>query len=596
MPDSHEQLQRWLSRVRDGRWTRRDLVQRLAMHGVSAPLAGLVLADAGLAQAASVPAYAPTRSGGGGSLRILMWQGPTLLNPHFSVGNKDNEAAALFYEPLAYWDGEGRLVPVLAAAIPSRDNGGVAADGRSVTWKLKQGVTWHDGTPFTADDVLFNQRYALDPATASARLGAFLGLKIEKLDSHTIRVLFDKPTPFWPGSYCATYLIPRHRFEPWIGARSRDAPNNLQPIGTGPYRFVDFRPGDRLRGERNPTYHQANRPHFDSVEVKGGGDATSAARAVLQTGEVDYAWDLLVEEQVLQRLERGGQGSAVVADGGTVEFIQVSVADPWTEVAGERSSPSSRHPILSDPAVRRALALLVDRQSLQDFVFGRAGRATPNVIANPARFRSPNNLSEFNVDKANAVLEAAGWVRGSDGLRHKNGRVLRFVYQTSINATRQKTQSIIKQACRQAGIELELKTVQGSVFFSSDVANLDTSSRFVADLQQFAFSMGRPDPARYMDQYVSWEIASKANKWQGRNILRWRNDSYDQLYRAAEVELDPARRAALFMRMNDLVVQDRHVLPLVFRPKIAGVHKQLVMALSGWSDDLNSIADWYRKP
>jgi peptide/nickel transport system substrate-binding protein len=584
-----------IEQVRRGSLPRRDFIRKLASLGIGAPTAWLMLTQAGVAQTTGAPPpYKPTQRGGGGPLRVLLWQGPTLLNPHFGIGVKDNEGSSIFYEALARWDPEGNLLPVLAAEIPSRENGGVAADGRSVVWKLKRNVTWHDGTPFTADDVVFNWKFATDPATASTRIGAYLDLKVEKIDANTVRVVFDKPTPFWPGTYCSVYLIPKHRFEAYMGAKSRDAPNNLKPIGTGPYRFVDFKPGDLVRGELNPSYHLPNRPHFDTIEVKGGGDAASAARAVLQTGEYDYAWNLLVEDELLKRMEAGGKGRVALADGGNVEFIQLSYADPAVEVEGERASPKSRHPVLRDPAVRQAMALLVDRQAAQEFVFGRTGVATANILNNPARFRSPNMKAEFNIDKANAVLDAAGWKRGADGVREKDGRKLRFLYQTSINATRQKAQAIVKQACQKAGIDLELKAIQASVYFSSDVANTDTNAKFLADMQQYAFSMGEPDPARFMDQYVSWEFASKANKWQGRNISRWRNDEYDRLYRAAETELDAVKRAAMFIRMNDLVCSDHHILPMVFRPKVSGVNNKLVMPLSGWAEDLSSLAHWYR--
>ena len=106
------------------------------------------------------PAYKPTKRGGGGALRMLWWQGATLLQPHFANGTKDQEGSRIFYEPLAVWDNDGNLVPILAAEIPTRENGGLAADGKSVTWKLKRGVTWHDGKPFTADDCVFTWEYA----------------------------------------------------------------------------------------------------------------------------------------------------------------------------------------------------------------------------------------------------------------------------------------------------------------------------------------------------------------------------------------------------------------------------------------------------
>jgi len=314
-----------LDAVRRGALTRRAFTQRLAQAGLAAPLATLLLAHEGLAQVAGTPPpYKPTRRGGGGPLRVLMWQGPTTLQPHFAIGSKDIEGCSLFYEPLARWDDQGQLLPVLAAEVPSCDNGGLSADGRSVTWKLKRGVTWHDGAPFTADDAVFNWQFATDPATASTRAGQYLGVKLEKVDSHTVRVVFDRPTPFWAGSYTTVNLIPRHLFAAHLGAKAREAPNHDKPVGTGPYRFAELRPGDLVRGILNSSYHQPLRPHFDSVEVKGGGDATSAARAVLQTAEFDFAWNVLVEDEVLKRLESAGKGRVLMATGGSVEFIQLN--------------------------------------------------------------------------------------------------------------------------------------------------------------------------------------------------------------------------------------------------------------------------------
>src|SRR5262249_21743987 len=177
----------------------------------------------------------------------------------------------------------------------------------------------------------------------------------------------------------------------------------------------------------------------------------------------------------------------------------------------------AKHPTLSDPAVRRALALLVDKDSVEKHIYGRAGVATANFFNNPERFRSKTTRYEFNVDKANEVLEKAGWKKGSDGIPEKDGKKLKFVYQTSINQPRQKNQAIVKQACQKAGIDIEVKAVMASVFFSSDVANPDTYAKFYTDLQMYNNGPQQPDPEVFMRQFCSWEAASKANKWQGRN-------------------------------------------------------------------------------
>lgn len=591
------QIRQLIDEVKSGHLSRRSFIDAMLGVGLTAPMASMLLLHSGVAQAQTASAYKPTKRGGGGALKVLWWQGTTLLQPHFANGTKDQEGSRIFYESLAVWDNDGNLVPVLAAEIPSRENGGLSADGKSVVWKLKRGVTWHDGQPFTADDCVFTWEYARDPATAAVTSGVYKDVKVDKVDSHSIRVTFSKPTPFWATAFVAAegMVIPKHLFGPYAGAKSREAPNNIKPVGTGPYKFVDFKPGDIVRGEINTSYHIANRPYFDSIEMKGGGDAVSAARAVIQTGEYDWAWNLQVEDEVLKRMEVGGKGRALIIPSGDIEFIQLNITDPFTEVDGERANIKTKHFAFSDPAVRQAMSLLADRQSIQDFIYGRTGTATGIFLNNPPRFKSPNNKWEFNIDKAAALLEASGWKKGTDGIREKGGKKLKFVFQTSINSTRQKEQAVIKQACQKAGIDLELKAVTASVFFSSDVGNPDTYGKFWCDMQMYTTTMTQPDAERFMDQYTSWELTSKANKWQGRNIARWANADYDKAFRAAEAELDPVKRAALFVLMNDLVIRDNIIVPLISRPRVRGVHLKLQATPSGWDLDFSTLHDWYRE-
>jgi peptide/nickel transport system substrate-binding protein len=592
------ELRELIGEVKAGRVSRRAFVGNMVGLGLSAPFATLLLSHAGVAQSAAPFEYKPTKAGGGGALKTLFWQAPTLLNPHFAVGAKDQEGSRTFYEPLAAWDPDGNLVPVLAAEIPEIENGGVSPDGLSAIWKLKKDVQWHDGQPFTADDVVFNWQYAADPATAATTTGSYQNVTVEKIDPLTVRVRFEKPTPFWADPFVGSIgmIIPKHLFEPYKGAASRDAPTNLKPVGTGPYRFVDFKPGDLVKGERNPAYHLANRPYFDTIELKGGGDAVSAARAVIQTGEYDYAWNTQVEDEILLRLENGGnaRGRVEIVPSGAIEHIQLNSTDPWSEIDGERSSIKTTHPLLSDPAVRQALALLVDRAAVEAHIYGRIGVATGNFINNPQRFVSKNTKWEFNIEKANQILEGAGWKRGPDGGRAKDGKQLKLVFQTSTNAPRQKTQAIVKQACQRAGIEIELKSITASVFFSSDVANPDTARKFYSDMQMYNTNMGAPDPEMFMRQFTSWEVAAKQNKWQGRNTTRWRSETYDNAFRAAEGELDPVRRAVLFITMNDLVIKDAAVIPIVHRPVAAAMSHQLRARLSGWDNAFWNLRDWHR--
>lgn len=594
---TEQYLRAMIERVRSGALPRRGFIRRVAALGVTAPMAAQLLAIAGASPAASQAAstYRPTRRGGGGALKILYWQAATLLNPHFAVGTTNVDASRVFYEPLAAWAQDATLVPILAAEIPSLENGGLSADGRSVTWKLKRGVRWHDGAPFTADDLVFNWEYSRNPGVAATTSGSYRDTNVVKLDDFTVRLEFAQATAFWADAFVgsAGMIIPRHVFGGFNGANARDAPGNFRPVGTGPYRFVSFTPGDMLRAELNPHYHRDNRPYFDTLEIKGGGDAVSAARAVLQTGDYDYAWNLLVEDDILTRLEAAGRGRVEVTPGGTTEFLQLNVTDPNREVEGERSHAGTQHPAFSDPAVRQAMAMLMDRASIERFIFGRAGNATVNILNN-SRFTSPNTGLPFNIQRANEVLDAAGWARGRDGIRAKGATRLKFLFQTSVNAPRQRSQAVIKQSAQRAGIDLELKGVTPSVFFSADVNNPDTFSKFYADMQMYANGPSG-DPQRYMSQFASWEVASRANSWQGRNIMRWRHAEYDAALRAADVELDPVKRVALLIRLNDLVVGSHHLIPLLARPGLSGALNNLRTSRSGWDSTMAFLGDWWRE-
>ncbi|MGX1786636.1 peptide ABC transporter substrate-binding protein [Bosea sp. NPDC055332] len=582
--------------VKEGTISRRAFITRLAAVGITAPIASQILAWNDVAMAQASLQYKPTKAGGGGPLKILLWQAPTLLNPHFASGTKDQIAGRIFFEPLAGWDKEGNLTPQLAAEVPTRANGGLSADGTVVTWKLKQGVKWHDGKPFTADDVVFTWEYAADPATAAYTTGSYTNIKVEKVDDHTVKVIFKEPTPFWADPFVGVVgqILPKHHFGEYKGAKSREAPANLKPVGTGPYKFADFKPGDILTGTRNEDYHVKNQPHFDTIEVKGGGDAVSAARAVLQTGEFDYAWNLQVEDEVLKKMETGGRGKVSAVASGDIEFIILNTTDPWTEVDGERSSIKTKHPTLSDPKVREAINLLIDRDSIQKFIYGRGGTATASFVNEPKQFKSSKLKYEFNVEKANKLLDDAGYKKGSDGIREKDGKKLKYVYQTSINAPRQKTQAIIKQACQKVGIDLELKSVTASVFFSSDVANPDTYTKLYVDMEMYTTTQPQPDPERFLNQFVSWEIANKENKWLGRNVSRYSDPEADKAYKAAQKELDPAKRAALLIKVNEIFCEANVILPLLSRTRVAASVTNLMHDHSGWDVDTWNVAAWYR--
>ena len=594
--DEHT-LRELITEVKRCRLTRRHFLQGLGAFGIGAPMAGQLLGAAGVARAqSSPPEFNPTRRGGGGTLRILMWDAPTLLHPHFGRGLRDFAVQRIFYEPLAAPAADGTFVPVLAEELPNVKAKTLAKDGQWVIWRLKRGVVWHDGAPFSADDVVFNWEFALDPSTAAGTRASYEDIKsIDRLDQYTVKLNFKRPQPFWASAFTGGGLLPRHIFQSIKGAGAREAIGMLAAVGTGPYKLVEFRPGDFIRAELHPQYHVPNRPYFDRLDIKCGGDSVGAARAVMQTGEYDFAHYVLIEEEVLRRIEQGGKGRVIAIPSSGVSFIQCNQTDPWREIEGERSSVKAAHPLLTDPPVRTALSLLVDRVSIQENLVGRTGQITANFLNAPERFRSHNTTWEFSVEKASETLEQAGFVRGADGVRAKDGRRLRFLFQAAANATVQKVQMVVKQAAARAGIEMEVKAIPASVFFAADVSNVDTNVRFHADLQSYTVFTGL-DPQLFMAQFASWEIPAKENGWNGRNIARWRNAEFDKLWKKADVEMDPVKRAGYFIKMNDMVVQSAVVIPVTWRNVVHAAANNLVgIDLNSWDSIFGRIAYWHRQ-
>lgn len=562
-----------------------------------APQAGAP-ATGNTAQSNAAPAA--TGRGAGDTLRLIWWQAPTILNPHLATGGKDTDASRVTYEPLASFDAAGELVPFLAAEIPSLENGAVAADGKSVTWKLKADVKWSDGEPFTADDVKFTYDYIADPATGATSGSAYSNVEsVEVIDPTTVKINFKEVTPVWARPFVGVngQIIPKHIFQDYIGAKSSEAPANLKPVGTGAYQVVEFKPGDIIIFEPNPNYRETDKPYFSRVELKGGGDATSAARAVLQTGDADYAWNLQVEAQVLDQLAQAGKGTLLLNPGGNSERIELNRADPNQEIDGERASVKAPHPFFSDLKVRQAFSLAVDRKTIVEQLYGPAGEVTSNAVVAPPNVVSPNTSFEFNLEKAAALLEEAGWQDSDgDGVREKDGVKLQILFQSSVNPVRQKTQEIIKQALEAIGFGVELKSVDSTVFFNNDPANPDTFKHFYADAQLYTTGSSSPDPGDYLEDFTCAEIVSKANEWSKGNLTRWCNPEYDALVVQAKSELDPAKRQAIYIQLNDLLTNDIVLIPVVHRTFPNGVSTTLGnVVLTPWDSQLWLLKDWVRK-
>src|SRR6266542_4370845 len=213
--------------------------------------------------------------------------------------------------PVGSWGPDAKPVANgLAAESPTVENGGVAKDFTSVTWKLRKDAKWSDGSAFTADDVVFTWQYLSNKETASPSQSITDDVSnVEAVDPNTVKVTYKQANAnyyiFGVGQNSG--ILQKKQFGDFIGAKAKDAPGNLKPIGTGPYTITDFKSGDVVQYAMNPNFRDANKPFFKTVTFKGGGDAVSSARAVFQTGDVDYAWNLQVEPAVLRQLSTGSQ-------------------------------------------------------------------------------------------------------------------------------------------------------------------------------------------------------------------------------------------------------------------------------------------------
>ena len=481
----------------------------------------------------------------------------------------------------------------------------MARDLRSITWTLRDDVVWSDGTPFTAHDVAFTAAYCLDPSGGCASAASFQGVdSVEAVDDHTVRIEFDVPMPFPYAPFVGSILpiLQQRQFENCMGARAPECTaENFAPIGTGPFMVADFRPNDVVRYVINERFRDPDQPSFSSVLLKGGGDAVSAARAVLVTGEFDYGWNLQVEPEILQDMQQAGKGEVVTAFGTLVERLVVNKTNPDPKLGDTRSTHqdgANPHPFLSDPAVTRALSLAIDRDILVEAGYGPAGQVTCNVLSAPPVYASTANdwCMTQDVEFANRLLDEAGWVRGRGGIRAKDGVRLSILYQTSTNSVRQGTQALIKQMWREIGVETELRNINASVFFGSDPASPDTYQKFYADIQMYTNNFDGTDPQAYMAGWICDKIPGLENQWNGSNISRYCNPEYDAL--AAEFAQTGAieQRAAIAKRMNDLLIADGALIPLIHRGEVAARSLTLGgLRHNAWDATLWNVHEWYRR-
>ena len=493
--------------LKAGEITRREFIARATALGVGLPVTLFVLntmkfesavaQDMSLSTRPEVGTENQTR-GEGGELKILQHQAPTIAFGH-KGRDQDLLASSLVGEPLLSYAADGTLLATLAAEVPTLENGGLSEDLLTATINLKEGVLWSDGEPFTADDVVWTWQWIVDPANASTSASAWTPITgVEALSPTQVQFTFAAASLAWNVPITAGNfgnIIPKHA---WDGQDAETVNNAFltNPIGTGPYKIESFKENDQIIYVANENYREANKPFFATVNLKGGGDADSAAIAVLQTGDWDFAWNLQVGQDILSQLEEsGGKGKVYTTPPTNTERIMYNFSDPNVEVDGERSSLTVPNPRLTDKAVREALTLAVDRETVaEQFYMGEpdepAGR---NFLTGLAAYESPNTTWEYNIEMANQVLDEAGWALDGD-VRSKDGVELKLTYYTSTNPVRQKTQAVVKAGWEAIGVGVQLGQVDASVFFASAPGNDQTYYKNYRDVQMYTSDPTSPFP------------------------------------------------------------------------------------------------------
>jgi peptide/nickel transport system substrate-binding protein len=561
---------------------------------------------AALLGAVATFAFAPTafaERGTDGEVKLTFPQAVSIMNPFLSSGTKDVIASSMVLEPMAAIDDQGNLVTRLAVEIPTLENGGVSADLTSITWKLQPGLMWSDGTPVTADDAVFTANYCMHPEGGCAQLTKFEGVaNVEAVDPSTVKVTFTgpKPNPYTAFVGSLSPIIQKAQFEACIGAAAPTCTDaNNMPVGTGPFTVTGFTVNDTVSLAANANYRDPAKPAFATAVIKGGGDAEGSARAVMETGEFDYAWNTQIPPDSQTSMAAAGKGQFVVAFGTLVERLEMNMTDPSPDLPeGERSTSKHPHPILSDMKVRQALSMAIDRQILVDVGYGEGGRPTCNVIPAPEAWASDNTgCIAQDMPGAMALLDEAGWKDSDgDGIRDKDGKKLSILYQTTVNPIRQDFQALIKDWWTELGVEVELKAIDPGVFFGGDAGSPDTFQKFYADVEMYANNSDNPDPETYLGQYQCKNAPSPDNQWQGENMNRYCDAAYDAKVAELSTTTDVAARQAIAKELNDMVTKNSiTVVPLVHRGTLSAHSNALGgVIINAWDSEIWNTADWFR--
>jgi peptide/nickel transport system substrate-binding protein len=486
-----------------------------------------------------------------GSLRDGILIEPGTLNPIIGTGLVESRMQNLLFDGLIRVDERGRPVPDLAKEVPSRANGGISADGKTLTYHLAENARWSDGEPVTADDVIFTYQAIMNP---NNRVGARTGYEdiaaVTAPDAHTVRVRFK--TVYSPAIFLFIAgnqgaIVPKHILGKYPDVNT--VPFNTAPIGSGPYVLRAWRHGDRLIFDANPTYFRGA-PKIKTITVRVVPD-TNTLLLQLRTHEIDFTSDL-DPDQLASARRMNGIGASVTSSNG---FRHIAF--------------NTKNPPLDDVRVRRALCYAFDPDTIYEKIYFSVGQRAP-ADQNPASGWADPSLRYYPHDlkRAAALLDAAGWKLGPDGIRVRGTTRLSIVIVSVAGAKANEAIEVLLQAAwREAGVELTIKNFPGATLFAPfEAGGITQTGKF--DVALFSY-FRNPDPN---DSVI---IGPASIPPAGRNVSRYVNPEIGRLQLAGVGTFEPQKRHAAYNQIQRIILRDVPLYTLLWVPLISAYNTDL---------------------
>ena len=594
-----DKLRSLIGDVRDGRMSRRGFIARMASVGFTAPMAGMLLAQAGVAFAQAQPAYKPTKAGGGGPLKILFWQAPPCsirISPP-APRTRTARASSTSRSPA------GTRTATSSRTSPPRSRArrmaALSADGTTVTWKLKRGVKWHDGKPFTADDVVFTWEYAVDPATAATTTGSYKDIKVEKVDDHTVKVDLQAAD-----AVLGRPLRRRRRHDhPEASLRRLQGRQVARGAGqpqAGRHRPLQVR---RLQARRHPARRAQRRlPHRRTSRISTRSRSRAAAMPSRRRARCSRPASSTTPGTCRSRTRSSSAWRrAGAARSARFRAATSSSSSSTPPIRGPRSTASARsvktkHPTLTDPTVRQAINLLIDRDSIQKFIYGRGGVATASFVNEPDAVQ----VAQAEIRVQHRQGEQDPRRRRLEARRRRHPREGRQEAQIRLPDLDQRT-APEDAGDHQAGLPEGRHRPRAQVGHGLGVLLVGRrQSRHlheallrhgdVHDDAAAARSGALPQPVRLLGGRQEGEQVAGPQHLALSSTRRPTKPTRRR--RRSSIRSSAPRSSS---RSNEIFCEANVILPLLSRTRVAACGNTLVPNYSGWDADLWTLDSWYRE-